>query len=259
MKKPLKFKLLLPFFFVFYQAFAQDNTAPTRVIVLCDISNSITKSSSKNQSRLSEMENTCSKLIRFYPEGSEISFYFISSNGVPTPFLSLKAPPVTQTGRSRIRKQLKLLDTALVLRIESEAKKSEKATCILGSIESAYDNFAAGNTMHPGLKNVLIIFSDMLEQCHNTSIGEIWMNEKKGAPILPADQQRKIANYSPERVLGNIYIQIINTSPYMDKKLAGEVKKIWTQLFVHLGSEQARSGKLYFLSSLDFEPRPEYK
>jgi hypothetical protein len=232
---------------------------PSRVIVLCDVSNSITTVKDGNADRIGKMKQLCKAIIRHYPAGSEISFYIISSNAVEAPFLLFNVPTVPLNGKGRIHRIFKYQDSAIIAGINKATQRPGNQTCILTSVENAYETFAAGDENKPGMKNELIIFSDMFEQCRVSPIGNIVMNNK--GEFLTTAQKKAIDHYEPKSrwKKNHVYIQIFDTTPRMEPALKNNVEVVWHTLFSKLWSEQAKKDQLYFLPNLQFSPRQEYR
>ena len=234
------------------------STPVSRVIVLCDVSNSIAQPGGGYQNRLAEIGRTCSQLLRHYPHGSSISFYFINSNAAAVPFVRFDAPVVKQRSAWQVEQQLESLEKAISTRIDSAAHNQEKQTCILTSVENACDNFAA-ESVGNNLPNVLIIFSDLLEQCHATSVGKIWMNDK--GTFLTKAELSAIGSYQAKPAWQGLHIQlqVVNISGYMSIGLKNSIQIAWTTLFRKMGLLPQSANQFLFLSALQVPPCKEYK
>ncbi|HVW15480.1 MAG TPA: hypothetical protein VHB54_16730 [Mucilaginibacter sp.] len=234
------------------------------VIVLCDVSPSIsnihTPDSAMYKRHIADMIGQCQDISRHYPPGSHINYYLISSNAFEKPFVHYDAPEVYQTDKQKVLDDLHAQDTVIARFLDSASKNPENRTCILTSIENAYNTFAAsheGVAMH----NDLIIFSDMLEQCESTPVGRVMMHRNPKVAFLDSNEARKLFQYhgSPGWADLQVNIKIIMTTPSMESKVAQELKETWIQVFRNIGSEQAKNGSLFFESSPVFNALTDYK
>ena len=230
---------------------------PAAVIVLCDVSNSITLPPKGFTSRINEMKTMCKQLLRHYPHDSKISFYLISSNAVFVPFVEFNASIVKQRSSYKVREELNQKEIDIDSKIDQAVKTAEKQSCILTSVENALDIFAAeSNQSNIGLKNELIIFSDLLEQCRNTSIGKIWMNDKEG-PLLTKEELTRLNTYKHKNTWKNlqVHIRVINTSAMMYPAKKNNIQSAWSIIFSRMGFAQQQ---IPFLAYQNFEPNPSY-
>jgi hypothetical protein len=256
--KTLKIKLLLGALALPILLFAQDK--PSRVIVLCDVSSSITGKQYQNSPSIRRMKAVCEALLKHYPEKSTIDFYIVSSNAAEAPFLHYEAEDVDVTNQAYVLKRIKKLGSRIDASIDSATMHAEGQTCILSSVENAYETFNAGSSEEKGYYDQLIIFSDMMEQCRISPLGRIWMNDKNGQ-FLTASQRQALDSYKPGAgiVNGSVNILLFNTSPDMDSRLRKNILAVWMQVFSKLGSRQAKAGRLSFLPTADFSPLEDYR
>src|ERR1700729_2184167 len=112
------FSILLLFHLVPVLLFAQKEK-PSRVIVLCDVSSSITGKADKNSPQISVMKSRCKAILKHYPEKSDISFYIISSNVATMPFLRYHPEEIEVTNQAFVLKEIKKIGHQIDISIDS--------------------------------------------------------------------------------------------------------------------------------------------
>lgn len=241
---------------------AEETPTTAAVVVLCDVSNSVSVLVGKNgaaQGRVADMINGCKQLIRHYPPGTNIRFFLISSNAFETPFFEINTREVYATDKQEVLDELLNGDKKIERSIGSAAVHAENNTCILTSIENGYTALAAKNASSIKTKE-LILFSDMLEQCHDTPADGPVMMHTNADVLLAPDQLDRFVNYKGSNTFnaGTVGLRVIMTTPYMPQKTARQIKDAWQKLFKNMGAKPALAGSLIFEPASNFSTFADY-
>lgn len=230
-------------------------SSPAKIIcvVLCDLTTSVEESSIKKIAR------DAYELVKVLPEGAQVEFYQIDDNPFIPPILSYTKPLRPTTRPSEVRKY--------PLRLEKEAKQvgemiyqhaqkikyktsaSIAKSCILTGFKTA----------HGVLKQYpreeydweLIVLSDMIEECNNSPVGNVYFTHKGYG-----NARKKLQSYTPKYDLGYANLSIIVSASYQPKDLKylhpDKLKELWQIVFEKVGYSKEQLDSIYFGPKLPY-------
>ena len=225
---------------------AQPNKKKTRVIVLCDVSNSVTLN--KSQSGKPGNLNRLKEYVKDIPDwncfqlGSEIHFYPITNNLLSAPFIAPVIYNIPLKGKLLSeKKRVNSLKEVICLTIDSLAK-SDPSSCVLLSVKRAVIRFnELSRNNQDKLSNELIIISDMLE---NSKMDKVRINMN----VIDADQLKAAIktfekqNPKLDATNLNLKVTVLINSPGMDLSYKS-IEECWQKWFLSIG---IKSDNLFF-------------
>ncbi|MDX2249182.1 MAG: hypothetical protein SF052_20510 [Bacteroidia bacterium] len=148
-----------------------------RVLVFCDLSASL------QQEEIDQLKKCASVILEKYPANSSIRFYQIGQTSQPT-FFKFDKPDIRGKNqdlqcvilRKKAREAIPILvsriDSILTLNQNDKQHQARLNSCILNSFFQA-DQIFIQNVAD--FYNHLILITDMIEQCDNSSVGRLNM------------------------------------------------------------------------------------
>lgn len=201
-------------------------------VVLCDVSNSVTRRDSKAPADLTRLKDYAKSIPSVLPKPYEI-YYLVVSNNLNEPCITgtpLKRWSANQHNsgvqEADNRKKLDILEKVL-----DDKAKTAKNSCLLTSIYRAHnllEEMAGGDT---SVTLHLYILSDLIEACDESLNGRIIMLPEEEAvmsELYQAVQQMKLP-FSFEN--SGVTITVYNTSPELTAREHERLKKVWGALF----------------------------
>lgn len=234
-----------------------DSNPPSLVVVLCDVSNSV--SASGNTSNIKNVTSIAQKLLTCFPAKSRLIYLPISENRYAKHLIDFEVKTINDAtledekarikqGSSELQKQLNYLSTS---------KADSYNTCILTSIENAYNILVthAKRDAYKDHRYRLIILSDLLESCTSSPAGAVRM---KVDNMKSMDQAASLlGKFEPKINLDQSKIDLLvtMTTPGLTADVSNKLEAIWRQVFEKMGYGQA--AELRFSQDIPFTPRPE--
>lgn len=241
-----------------------DNTSndvknPSKVyaLIMCDLTSSI------DSNLIKDVAQKAYDLLLSLPQGSKVEAYPIDDNTYINPIFSSELPVLESEldlHKDIFKSKIGALGTqfgdAIYLKYkEVNANKStEHASCIISTLETAYNFFKDKNKK--GYKFELVYFSDMIEQCPNSQAGSIYICSKRKTPNKEAIISQIEKNYNPsfdlKSLLDNNISMIITTGIMGDDKclLSHEQKEVWQVVFSKVGYTKLDFNSFHFRQGL---------
>lgn len=266
MRKTLSSIILLLFACIQWQCSESDAKPPieekSRVIVLCDVSNSTTLLHSKDNAvgQLSNLKKYVGMIPKWelYPLGSDFFYYPVSDNLISEQLGTKVAYNIIR--RSQLnpeRERVDSLTTAINQEIDSLARNM-KNSCILLSIKRAINRFNELARDNPGknYSNELIIVSDMLECCRLSDTSEINMSVVSTARLNAAINTFQKDNPALDVKNLNLKVRVLINSPWMGSRFT-TIQRSWEEWFSKLGVE--KENLIVYTGEPDIKINPLFK
>lgn len=231
--------------FLFNLHGGKGQSKPTVLVVLCDISKSVSKHDKDKNISNNEQLEIIKKSIEQVPNkvlmDSEIIFFPVSDKSVKKPLGGevIKKNRVSEMELLREKRRIE----GLILRVNEDLSKLARSpndnnnSCILTSISNAFrflesKKIAKGNNYNYHL----LIFSDMLEYCDSFTDYKIDMEQdikNKEDFITKYVNNANLSYVNFDR--NNIGVSIISTSPDMKENKFRQIESIWIHIFHKMG------------------------
>lgn len=213
---------------------------PSYVIVLCDVSGTISRIGQRGHSTnsLGEVIRYCSGMIldqkeeHLYKNESTLMFMPIRENMYAQPIEEITLKSVSKAGRKKEEKRRKAAAKKIEDSLKVLANSDYQNTCILTSIGRAYEIFARKPSEHKDkYRYELVILSDMLEECPSAPAGNLDIRKKLGQSIKLLD------NFNPDIDISSngIDVRIKVTSHNITGKANDDLMAFWGKAFKKMG------------------------
>jgi hypothetical protein len=209
-------------------------------LVFCDLTSSI------DSNLIKDVAIKANKLLYKFPQGSKVEAYPVDDNTYSNPIFSCEIPTQESNldiDKMKFKEHLKGLSSKFAYAIYDKykqvnsTKSTQQASCIIGTLETAYNYFKDKN----GYRYELIYFSDMIEQCSNSQAGSIYICGDKYIPnkskIIKQIDEKYKPNFNLKSLIGNNVSMVITTSLIGDTKClrSDEQREVWSKIFNKVG------------------------
>ena len=259
-----------------------ENEKPYRILLFCDITNSVNKDSIK---RVKEKVEKLISSVKDRP-GSKITAYPIDSGGYSEALFEFEVPECEfgEFGKSLdnlIKKECaNKVDRVLTEKYGKEFEKSfgeiltkkyrenlqvknlKQRSCIVNTLKKTYKFFyksvdTKARREEDKYISELIYLSDMIEQC-NSSIGAVYLCSESQKPNLDSILKLVESNYAPDftlgELLGNKVSFVITTemigNPQHKCLTAEKLENFWETIFLKNGYSRKQFRLLHWEANL---------
>jgi hypothetical protein len=206
---------------------------PTLAIVLCDVSGTVTRQSPTKvpNSLTSIIRHADSIVLSYYPVRSTIIFLPISRVRHAEILEEIYLKNTSKAGKAiEIKKRLLSLEQ-LKKKLVQLSLTDSKNTCILTSIENAYDIFRI-KAQKEGFASSevdyeLVIISDFIEDCRDSPIGEINMQRNLDGSLMKIN--KLVSEVNLDKL--SIRIKLVTTAQFSSAEFERKSLNFWRAAF----------------------------
>lgn len=206
---------------------------PALAVVLCDVSGTVSRAkTSQTSTSLSSVIDHANKLVlNYYPTKSTVLFLPISNvrHAEILEEISLKSGSAARKKKEMEDRKAGL--ERLTKKLTALSRAASATTCILTSIENAYDIFrvkAQDKKYAPDqLTYELVILSDMIEDCRDSPVGDVKLQKNSDGP------QRQIEKLVSQVALNSpsIRVKIVVTTQFISSEFDQKIQRFWRTAF----------------------------
>ncbi|MGC4038716.1 MAG: hypothetical protein QM764_22320 [Chitinophagaceae bacterium] len=246
---------------------ATDPEPGKMIVVLCDVSNSLSRRSVAGKpelkSKLPQIKDYCRQILRSAGGGTRVIFYPVSSLVAPDKLCDFRANQVNENQwpgeKERIKKACNQLDSL----IDSAAANAERSTCLQTSINHAYTILRTERQSNPANAGPeLYVISDMFEECSESKNGDVHMHTEDGAPLLKELVLKRLLSASQNADFDkyNIGLTILYVSTSSKPAVTDTIDSVWRVVFTNMHFAKAADQQTTLLKTdVALKPRKEYR
>ncbi len=232
----------------------KSETTPSVVVVLCDVSNSVTVKGSKAQN-LDQVIAEAQKLLSCFPAKSKIVYLPINENVLSKPLVEFAMTAYNDATKKKMKAKIASTGDLLRFKLDSLSKVAGHNTCILTSIENGYE-LLLSESQHSAYKNhhyKLIILSDMLEACSSSRAGSVRIRHDDTTSMNAAASL--FGQFQPEVTFNSLDVDVVVYTPSaLTPLVKSRLQNTWRTAFARM--KYSKASEIKFIQRVPFSTRP---